>query len=86
MIIQQGLSEHGSCFWWVCVCEIMFCLVIVISDRYDRLEPIVIQSLSGCMILRWATTYSKKTPDPEGGYQAAFDFISRYLSRVFYHK
>ena len=60
--------------------------MIVIRDRLDRLEPIVVQSFTGVRVLQYAGKYSKQAPDPEGQYKAAHDFLEHYLARVFFPK
>ena len=61
-------------------------LVIVIRDKLDRLEPIILQSFTGVLVLRLAGRHTQREVDRDGQCAAAFSFITTYLARVFYHK
>ena len=63
----------------------MLCLVVLIRDAGDRLEPICVQSVAAVQILGWSRRFENGERDAAGRYEAAYVFVSSLLPRIFYH-
>ena len=63
----------------------MLCLVVLIRDEGDRLEPICLQSVAAVQLLRWAKRFESGETDPCGRYEAAHSFVYSLLPRAFFH-
>ena len=64
----------------------MVCLVVLLRDTGDRLEPICLESVAAVQLLRWSQRFEEGTRDSAGRYEAAYVFISSLLPRIFYRK
>ena len=64
---------------------IPLCLVILVRDYYDRLEPFGLMSYSGKHVFGWVLAHLRGESDEYGRHEAAYIFCTTVLPRMFYN-
>ena len=62
----------------------LFCLVVVFRDCFDRVEPIILSTLSGVLLFDSVFKHLNQEEDELGSNSAAYQFAMAVTPRIFF--